>query len=377
RPSLIRSSSHQWEWVGYLAYDTALPKFQGPKFSQEQILEKQFNESGGGLIAASGNDQDGTFYINNSVVRNESERSTSSDSGLIAETEEIPPQDTIVVNKELRMGAGSSAYLASNSSIVFYGNNYFLDSFERPIDIESNYSILATNAWAGLTQLSDTEEVITSLSETNPTEATDRVITSKILASESLKATSTRRGLVAIATDPEDANEEFKVLTPALLNSSFNATQDKRGFVTLAPPGRLTDLDVSDIAVVPSNLAGLYESGFDISRVSDIRLSHSQTSSIQTPDNTNSNYISSIYVHGSQISLYDQVDGWFIKTINGVLSFNCNFLADPDVFTVLSDGETYELFMSVDSNNDLILSAQLISQVTLIEQDKVLVDSQN
>lgn len=63
RPSLIRSTNHTWEWVGYLNYDTALPSLQGNSLTPEEKQNKILTEIGGGRVYATGMDEDGVFRI--------------------------------------------------------------------------------------------------------------------------------------------------------------------------------------------------------------------------------------------------------------------------------------------------------------------------
>lgn len=374
RPSTIRSSSHQWEWVGYLSYDTALPKFQGPNFSEEETLLKYFKELEGGIIYASGTAQDGRFFINNSPV--DSKKEEFKPTSTIPESRALDPQDTVAINKELRLNTGSNLYLSSNSSTVFYGNNYFLTSSEKPITIDSNSSVLATDARAGLAQLSTLEEAKASLNLVEPLPGRSTVITTEILSSDNLRASISQRGLISLATDASDGEDDLNALTPSALNN-LTATSSRAGIVKLAPPGALSNLDANDIALVPSNLKDLSIVGGISSRVDicDIRLSHSSEFSFPTITNTTADPLSTIYVHGSNISLFNTSTGWFVKTFAEVLEFDCDRLLDPNGLIVMQDDETYELFLGLNDDDSLILTAKPISDTVLFKKDQVLVDN--
>ncbi len=70
RPSIIRASSHTWEYVGYGPgnYSTGLPQFQDITLTQQQIVNSQTIERGGGFCASSGTNSEGDFYIGNQVI---------------------------------------------------------------------------------------------------------------------------------------------------------------------------------------------------------------------------------------------------------------------------------------------------------------------
>jgi hypothetical protein len=70
RPSIIRASSHTWEYVGFGPgnYSTGLPQFQDITLTQQQIVNSQTIERGGGFCASSGTNSEGDFYIGNQVI---------------------------------------------------------------------------------------------------------------------------------------------------------------------------------------------------------------------------------------------------------------------------------------------------------------------
>lgn len=78
RPSLIRCSGHTFEWVGYMNYSSALPKFQDKVLTFQQSLERMKRETNGGRVYHTAMDQDGNFYIGNRLIdlKTGEERST-------------------------------------------------------------------------------------------------------------------------------------------------------------------------------------------------------------------------------------------------------------------------------------------------------------
>ncbi len=70
RPSIIRASSHTWEYVGYGPgnYSTGLPQFQDITLTQQQIVNSQTVERGAGFCASSGTNSIGDFYIGNQII---------------------------------------------------------------------------------------------------------------------------------------------------------------------------------------------------------------------------------------------------------------------------------------------------------------------
>ena len=70
RPSIIRASSHTWEYVGFGPgnYSTGLPQFQDITLTQQEIVNSQTIERGGGFVASSGTNSTGDFFIGNQVI---------------------------------------------------------------------------------------------------------------------------------------------------------------------------------------------------------------------------------------------------------------------------------------------------------------------
>jgi hypothetical protein len=70
RPSIIRASSHTWEYVGFGPgnYSTALPQFQDITLTLQERVNSQSLEKAGGFVASSGTNSFGDFYIGNQVI---------------------------------------------------------------------------------------------------------------------------------------------------------------------------------------------------------------------------------------------------------------------------------------------------------------------
>ena len=70
RPSIIRASSHTWEYVGFGPgnYSTGLPQFQDITLTQQQTVNSQSLEKAGGFVASSGTNSQGDFFIGNQII---------------------------------------------------------------------------------------------------------------------------------------------------------------------------------------------------------------------------------------------------------------------------------------------------------------------
>ena len=70
RPSIIRASSHTWEYEGFGPgnYSTALPQFQDITLTIQETVNSQTSERGGGFVASSGTNSVGDFYIGNQII---------------------------------------------------------------------------------------------------------------------------------------------------------------------------------------------------------------------------------------------------------------------------------------------------------------------
>ena len=222
RPSTIRTNSHMWEWVGYLSYDTSLPKFQGPEFTPEAKLKKLFLERSGGRIFASGMDETGTFYVNNKPLS-----ATLGAQSNAAETNisdiDLAPQNNLVINNQLVMNPGSDLVLSEDTTLVLEGSTRLLAANGNPITVANPVAgVMASETIAGLTQLANELEVRTGTVD-------NKVVTPKTLAS--LTATTERRGLIGIAATLDSNNYTLAVTPGRLLG--LNATATQKGLVIL------------------------------------------------------------------------------------------------------------------------------------------------
>ena len=71
RPSILRASSHTWEYVGLGSgnYSTGFPNLQTRVLKNYEQFIAQGYENSGGFVASSGTNSNGDFYIGNQVVQ--------------------------------------------------------------------------------------------------------------------------------------------------------------------------------------------------------------------------------------------------------------------------------------------------------------------
>lgn len=77
RSSIIRASSHTWEYMGYGPgnYSTSFPSMQTIVLNSIEVINSQGIESLGGFCASTGTNSQGEFYIGNQVIRSGSDKS--------------------------------------------------------------------------------------------------------------------------------------------------------------------------------------------------------------------------------------------------------------------------------------------------------------
>lgn len=116
RPSIIRASSHTWEYVGFGPgnYSTALPQFQDVNLNIQQRVNSQNVERAGGFAASSGTNSFGDFYIGNQVIDTK---------GNATNTLNFPKVKTSAENRLINFNDALS--LASNSSSAAFNPSSF------------------------------------------------------------------------------------------------------------------------------------------------------------------------------------------------------------------------------------------------------------
>lgn len=227
RPSMIRSASHMWEWVGYLSYDSALPKYQGPRFDHETYLSKLFDEHSGGRIFSSGLDQDGVFYLDN-------QPSNPSEEAVLLETpgdDSDLPLSTLAIENSLTMNPGSDFIFLEDTIIKVVGETRVVrgDNSRLTAD-DSDTGVIANIDFAGLTQLATTSETIAG-------EVENKAVTPYSLAS--LTSTNSRKGLVQLANTVSLSNNTLALTGSSLVD--FLATTDSPGLTRLSFAASRTD----------------------------------------------------------------------------------------------------------------------------------------
>lgn len=157
RPSLIRCSSHTWEWQGYLNYASALPKFQDKVLSFFESIAKIKNQTFGGRVYNTGMDQDGNYLIGDKLIDLKTGKEIDINKRL---TQESKVYERLIVTKKLLMFPGSSFDL--RSAIVSVDSQ---TRFSSPISADSGYKVYATKESAGLIELATVEEVFAGIDD--------------------------------------------------------------------------------------------------------------------------------------------------------------------------------------------------------------------
>jgi len=166
RPSLIRCSSHTWEWQGYLNYASALPKFQDVVLSFQQSVARIKDQTFGGRVYNTGMDQDGNYLIGDKLIDLKTGEEVSINKRF---TENSKVYERLTVTKKLLLFPGASLDL--RSSIISVDSQ---TRFSARIPAENGYRIYATKDSAGLIELAESAEVFAGLDDI-------RAVTSKSL----------------------------------------------------------------------------------------------------------------------------------------------------------------------------------------------------
>jgi hypothetical protein len=187
RPSIIRASSHTWEWTGYLNYDTAFPTFQGEPLEQDFALGKIIVEERGGKVYATGMNEEGSFYIGTTVF----DLRTGEQFAIPLEADNEPGSVTnqvfnsVVVKSALTMNDGSGLYFGNGTNIYFDSDTSF-NTTTGPITAGQTPlpEVYATTAKAGLVQLADDSVIRGALGSGSQGIAERTVVTAAGLAKE-------------------------------------------------------------------------------------------------------------------------------------------------------------------------------------------------
>ena len=157
RPSVIRASSHTWEWTGYLNYDTAFPKFQGDPLEQDFALGKTIVEETGGRVYATGMNEEGNYYLGTTVFDLRSGEQFAIPLKAENEVGNISNQvlANVVVKNTLLMQDESSLVFGNGTSILFGTDTELKGTTAGVLNAENagSLSVYATESTAGFVQL--------------------------------------------------------------------------------------------------------------------------------------------------------------------------------------------------------------------------------
>ena len=267
RPSIIRASSHTWEYVGFGPgnYSTGLPQFQDITLTQQETVNSQTVEFGGGFVASSGTNSVGDFYIGNQVIDAKGNQSntlnfprvkTSAENRLIdyvnldslaansSSASFNPSSFSAVLTNSLQaiQEAQRNSFKASNieASILTAGtlkvnnkisiaNNVFEDTSNFPASRQDvfGFSKRASVNWFNTSPQSEEYQALAN-SYISPTDLTDWANVNSLIPSVPVSwAVVDENGDPAYVTDgfsevsnvgPVDINQTFK------LSSNFNVS---------------------------------------------------------------------------------------------------------------------------------------------------------
>lgn len=187
RPSVIRASSHTWEWTGYLNYDTAFPTFQGDPLEQDFALGKIIVEESGGRVYATGMNEEGSYYLGTTVFDLRSGEQFAIPLSSDGEPGNVTNQvlNNVIVRTTLLMQDGSSLVMGRDTTLFFSNDTQFKSLTSGDIVASRNPpAVYATKSRAGLVQLADSS-MIRGAKGTSATGVSDKaVVTALDLANE-------------------------------------------------------------------------------------------------------------------------------------------------------------------------------------------------
>ena len=144
RPSILRSSGHTFEYVGFGPgnYSTALPQLQNRALTEREEFLNQAQETSCGNVVYTGMNDKGDFYIGNTKIASASGQQTTFDIPVPTVTGEDPNRlsfvaDEVIVKERLLVEGGSSKQILSQfDGPVTFNSDVRLSDDQKQITIE-------------------------------------------------------------------------------------------------------------------------------------------------------------------------------------------------------------------------------------------------
>jgi len=142
RPSILRSSGHTFEYVGFGPgnYSTALPQLQNRSLTEREEFLNQSQETSCGNVVYTGMNDKGDFYIGNTKIASASGQQTTFDIPVATVTGEDPNRlsavfDEVVVKERLLVEGGASKQILSqfDGPVTFNSDLRLSDSTKQLI----------------------------------------------------------------------------------------------------------------------------------------------------------------------------------------------------------------------------------------------------
>ena len=169
RPSILRSSGHTFEYVGFGPgnYSTALPQLQNRTLSEREEFLNQSQETSCGNVVYTGMNDKGDFYIGNTKISSASGQQTTFDIPVPTVTGEDPNRlsfvaDEVIVKERLLVEGGSSKQILSQfDGPVTFNSDVRLSDDQKQITIEPEIRARDANFKDTLNSTSTTTGAVT------------------------------------------------------------------------------------------------------------------------------------------------------------------------------------------------------------------------
>ena len=144
RPSILRSSGHTFEYVGFGPgnYSTALPQLQNRSLTEREEFLNQAQETSCGNVVYTGMNDKGDFYIGNTKIESASGQQKTFDIPVPTVTGEDPNRlslvaDEVIVKERLLVEGGASKQILSQfDGPVTFNSDVRLSNDQKQITIE-------------------------------------------------------------------------------------------------------------------------------------------------------------------------------------------------------------------------------------------------